>query len=92
MQELYVEDLADHNGPGHAVGIVRYLSKRCSVGAYRRGIEPRNITPKCRPCVCSGKAMLSRALREHVTGFAGSLDPQQVRKPLCTRTGRAASL
>ncbi len=92
MQELYVEDLANHNGPQHAALIARLMPKRCSW--VRTGevlsleTELRNADPVC----VVGRQYKRVRYASTCLGFAGSLDPQQVRKPLCTRTGRATLL
>src|SRR5581483_9392423 len=42
MKELYVEGVANHDGPGHAVASATTRSKRWIRGTCRHGIEPRN--------------------------------------------------
>ena len=90
MKELYVEDLASHNGPLHADEIVRFYPKRCcwvragevsSLETYVRNADP--------VCVV-GRQYNDERYASSSFGFAGSLDPQHVRKPFCTRTGMAA--
>jgi len=42
MEESYVEDLASHGGPGHALATREGAAKRWIQGARRPAIEPRN--------------------------------------------------
>jgi len=42
MKESYVEDLASHGGPGHALATREGAAKRWIQGARRPAIEPRN--------------------------------------------------
>ena len=42
MKESYVEDLASHDGPGHALATREGAAKRWIQGARRPAIEPRN--------------------------------------------------
>jgi hypothetical protein len=92
MKELYVEDLAGHNGPLHAVIIARLLPKRCS---WVRAGEVSSLETYVRnadPVCVVGRPYTDKRYASLSAGFAGSLDPQHVRKPLCTRTGRATLL
>jgi hypothetical protein len=42
MRESYVEDLASHDGPVHALATREGAAKRWVRGAHRPAIEPRN--------------------------------------------------
>lgn len=89
MQELYVEGVASHNGPRNAVVIARSRPKRfrwvragevSSLETFVRDADPVSV-------VEGNTAMC--VMRARGFGPAGSLDPLHVRKPSCTRTGRA---
>jgi hypothetical protein len=89
MQELYVEGLASHNGPGHAGVIARSRLKRCSRVRAGEVSSLETFVRDADPvCVVEGNTAM-RVMRACGFGPAGSLDPQHVRKPSCTRTGRA---
>jgi hypothetical protein len=75
MQELYVEDLASHNGPDHAGISVRIFLKRClrvragevlSLESYNRDADPVPVRGK--PCG-------NERLCEFISGPAGSARP-----------------
>ena len=42
MEESYIEDLASHDGPVHALAIREGAAKRWIRGARRPAIQPRN--------------------------------------------------
>lgn len=42
MEELYIEGLANHDDPGHALSLARVMAKRWTGARAGRAIEPRN--------------------------------------------------
>ena len=42
MEELYIEGVATHDDPDHALALVRVTAKRCAGARAGRAIEPRN--------------------------------------------------
>jgi len=44
MEELYIEGLANHDDPDHALSLVRVAAKRWLGARAGRAIEPRNHT------------------------------------------------
>jgi hypothetical protein len=90
MEESYIEDLANHDGPDHALATREGAAKRWIRGARRPAIEPRNVMdPGCRRGHGRRKATLVAALSRAVIGPRGVGEPVHARDLFMPRTGRS---
>jgi hypothetical protein len=88
MKELYVDGPAGHDGHPHAVMMATSWPKRWMV--VRAG-EVSSLETRFRdadPVYVGQGEMTMDVMRVH-RWSRGVLDPQHVRKPSCTRTGRS---
>jgi hypothetical protein len=73
MEESYIEDLASHGGPDHALATREGAAKRWDRGARRPAIEPRNgRRPGCRRGHRRGRQHRWWRFREPSASPAGS--------------------
>src|ERR1700745_1466954 len=76
MKESYVEDLASHDGPDHALAFREGAAKRWIRGARRPAIEPRKeACPGCRRGRKRRKATPWAALSRVANGPRGVEEP-----------------
>ena len=89
MKESYVEGVALHGGPVHALAFREGAAKRGIRGARRPAIEPRNrACPGCRRVRKRRKAIPRAAFSRAVSGPRGVGEPVHVRDLSMLRTGR----
>jgi hypothetical protein len=76
MKESYIEDLANHDGPDHALATRKGAAKRWIRGARRPAIEPRNAFDRGADAIVDdGRQHRWRRFREPSAGPAGSENP-----------------
>jgi hypothetical protein len=76
MEESYIEDLANRDGPDHALATREGAAKRWFRGTRRPAIEPRNRQHRGADVLwISGRQHRGRRFREPSTGPAGSENP-----------------
>ena len=90
MQESYVEDLASHDGPDHALATREGAAKRWFGVRAGQAIEPRNgVRMGCRRGHGTRKATPLAAFWRAVGGPRGVGDPAHARDLFMSRTGRS---
>ena len=90
MRTLYIEDLANHDGPDHALATREGAAKRWFRGARRPDIEPRNAFDRGADAVVfDGRQHRWRRFREPSGGPAGSENPLHACDLFMLRTGRS---
>jgi hypothetical protein len=90
MEESYIEDLANRDGPVHALATREGAAKRWCRGARRPAIEPRNRQHRGADVLwISGKQYRGRRFREPSNGPRGVGEPVNVRDLFMLRTGRS---
>jgi hypothetical protein len=90
MQESYVEDLASHDGPDHALATREGAAKRWLGVRAGRAIEPRNgARSGCRRGHGTRKATPLAAFWRAVRGPRGVGEPEHARDLFMSRTGRS---
>ena len=90
MKESYVEDLASHDGPVHALATREGAAKRWIRGARRPGCSaPKWGRLGCRRGHGTRKAIPLAAFWRAVSGPCGVEDPVHVRDLFMLRTGRS---
>jgi hypothetical protein len=76
MEESYVEDLASHDGPAHALAFREGAAKRWCRGARRPVMQPRNRQYRGADVLWfSGRQHRWRRFREPSSDLAGSKNP-----------------
>jgi len=102
MEELYIEGLANHDDPDHALSVVRVAAKRWLGARAGRAIEPRNHRVRGADVVCEiGRPHRQQRYRELLGDPARSEnhcmhgtsmreDREVSRSPVRLITGRAA--
>jgi hypothetical protein len=90
MKESYIEDLASHGGPDHALATREGAAKRW-IGVHAgRDMEPRNGScPGCRRAHARRKATPPVALLRVAGGFRGVEEPEHACDLFMLRTGRS---
>jgi hypothetical protein len=92
MEELCIEGLANHGGPGLCVGVPRGRSEVLVRGARRPAIERRKASVWGADVLTSdGRRYRWRRFRESLVGPAGSENLCMRAISPCSRTGRAHS-
>jgi hypothetical protein len=90
MKESYIEDLANHDGPDHALATREGAAKRWFRGARRPDIEPRNAFDRGADAVVfDGRQHRWRRFREPSADPAGSENPLHACDLFMLRTGRS---
>jgi len=90
MEESYIEDLANRDGPVHALATREGAAKRWFWGARRPAIEPRNRQSWGADVLWfSGRQHRWRRYRRVVIGPRGVGEPVHVRDLFMLRTGRS---
>jgi hypothetical protein len=90
MEESYVEDLASHDGPVHALATREGAAKRWVRGARRPGYSaPKWGRLGCRRGHGTRKAIPLAAFWRAVSGPCGVEDPVHARDLFMLRTGRS---
>ena len=90
MEESYVEDLASHDGPAHALVSREGAAKRWCRGARRPAIAASKwALSGCRRAVDQRKATSVAAFSRAVIGSRGVEEPVHVRDLFMLRTGRS---
>ena len=90
MEESYVEDLASHDGPEHALASREGAAKRWIRGARRPAIQRRNgARSGCRRGHGTRKATSLAAIWRAVGEPRGVGDPEHARDLFMSRTGRS---
>ena len=90
MEESYIEDLASHGGPVHALAFREGAAKRWIRGARRPAMQPRNILNLgCRRGRNRRKATPLVAFSRAARGLRGVREPEHVRDLFMLRTGRS---
>jgi hypothetical protein len=90
MEESYVEDLASHDGPAHALAFREGAAKRWCRGARRPAIAASKWARLgCRRAVDQRKATSVAAFSRAVIGPRGVGEPVHVRDLFMLRTGRS---
>jgi hypothetical protein len=73
MEELYIEGLANHDDPGHALSLARVTAKRWTGARAGRAIEPRNHRVRGADVVYgNGRQHCQQRYRELLVGPARS--------------------
>ena len=90
MKESYIEDLANHDGPDHALASREGAAKRWIRGARRPAIEPRNAFDRGADAIVDdGRQHRWRRFREPSADPAGSENPLHACDLFMSRTGRS---
>ena len=90
MEESYVEDLASHDGPDHALATREGAARRWCRGAGRPAIAASKwALSGCRRAVDQRKAIPVAAFSRAVIGSRGVEEPVHARDLLMLRTGRS---
>jgi hypothetical protein len=90
MEESYIEDLANRDGPDHALVTREGAAKRWFRGARRPDIEPRNAFDRGADAVVfDGRQHRWWRFREPSAGPAGSENPLHACDLFMLRTGRS---
>jgi hypothetical protein len=90
MEESYIEDLASHDGPVHALAFREGAAKRWVRGARRPGgAASRWALSGCRRAVDQRKATPVAAFSRAVSGPRGVEEPEHARDLFMLRTGRS---
>ena len=90
MKESYIEDLANHDGPDHALATREGAAKRWIRGARRPAIEPRNAFDRGADAIVDdGRQHRWRRFREPSAGPAGSENSLHACDLFMSRTGRS---
>jgi hypothetical protein len=90
MEESYVEDLASHDGPAHALAFREGAAKRWCRGARRPAIAASKWARLgCRRAVDQRKATPVAAFSRAVIGPRGVGEPVHARDLFMLRTGRS---
>ena len=90
MKESYVEDLASHDGPDHALAFREGAAKRWIRVRAGRLLSPEMRRVRGADAVGNdGRPHRGRRYRESPTDPAGSKNPLHVRDLFMPRTGRA---
>ena len=90
MEESYVEDLASHDGPTHALASREGAAKRWFGVRAGRAIQPRNgARSGCRRGHGTRKATSLAAFWRAASGPRGVGDPEHARDLFMSRTGRS---
>jgi hypothetical protein len=90
MKESYVEDLASHDGPDHALATREGAAKRWFGERAGRAIQPRNgARSGCRRGHGTRKATSLTAFWRAASGPRGVEDPEHVRDLFMSRAGRS---
>jgi hypothetical protein len=90
MEESYIEVLATHDGPDHALATREGAAKRWTRGARRPVIEPRNAFDRGADAIVDdGRQYRWQRFREPSVGPAGSENPLHACDLFMSRTGRS---
>ena len=90
MEESYIEDLASHDGPAHALVTREGAAKRWCRGARRPAIAASKwALSGCRRAVDQRKAISVAAFSRAVSEPRGVGEPVHVRDLFMLRTGRS---
>jgi hypothetical protein len=90
MEESYIEDLASHGGPDHALATREGVAKRWIGGARRPAMQPRNGFDWGADAVeAVGRQHRWRRFREPSADPAGSENPLHACDLSMLRTGRS---
>ena len=90
MEESYIDDLASHDGPAHALVTREGAAKRWMRGARRPAIQPRNGHYRGADVLwISGRQHRWRRYREPSADPAGSENPLHACDLSMLRTGRS---
>ena len=90
MEESYIEDLANHDGPAHALATREGAAKRWCRGARRPAIAASKWAPSGRRrAVDQRKAIPVAAFSRAVIGSRGVEEPVHARDLFMLRTGRS---
>jgi len=90
MEESYIEDLANRDGPAHALASREGAAKRWMRGARRPVMQPRNGQYRGADVLwISGRQYRGRRFREPSADLAGSKNPCMRVISFVLRTGRS---
>jgi hypothetical protein len=90
MEESYIEDLASHDGPAHALAFREGAAKRWCRGACRPVMQPRNRQYRGADVLwISGRQHRWRRYSRAVCGPRGVGEPVHARYLFMLRTGRS---